>query len=224
MTPFLRYPSTPYLEAPDGIIVRSDKVLDAPECDALLAAELAVEEKVDGENLGLSVVSGQVRAQARGNYVELGGRHFRGLASWLGPRNERLRNALGAELTLFGEWCADAHSVPYDQLPDWLLIFDVYDSATGLFWSSWRRDAFVEELGLALVPRLATGRFGLDELHAMMGRSRLGSRPMEGLVVRAQDDDDVWRRAKLVRPGFKQAINEHWASRARIPNRLAVPA
>ncbi|WP_257945770.1 RNA ligase family protein, partial [Pseudomonas plecoglossicida] len=54
---------------------------------------------------------------------------------------------------LFGEWCAARHSLDYGTLPDWFLLFDVYDRSTGRFWSTVRRDALAAEAGLATVPR-----------------------------------------------------------------------
>ena len=222
MIDFLRYPSTPYLAAPDDLDVRSDKVLSDERCHRLLDGAIVVEEKIDGENLGLSLLDGEVRAQARGDYVDLGGRHFRGLASWLEPRRHRLTEDLPANLTLFGEWCADAHAVRYDRLPDWLLVFDVLDRDQGSFWSAERRNALVRGLGLTPVPQLAFGQFSMPNLLKLRdATSRVGSELMEGVVIRREAEGFLVDKAKLVRPGFSQAIGEHWQSARRTPNRLA---
>jgi ATP-dependent RNA circularization protein (DNA/RNA ligase family) len=216
---FVRFPRTPHLALLGPVEVREDKVMTPAEAEAFLAEEVVVEEKVDGENLGLSVVDGEIRAQSRGSYVELGGLSFRGLEAWLRPRAARLAEALGDDLVLFGEWCAVRHAVAYDALPDWLLVFDVYDRRAGRFRPLDDRDELAASLGLAVVPRLATGRFTLSELEAMIGRSRVGDVPMEGIVVRHVACAD--HRAKLVRPEFVEAIDEHWRSRPVVRNRLA---
>lgn len=219
MSEFVRFPRTPHLALLGDVDVRDDKVMSDQDADEFLQADLIVEEKVDGENLGLSVVDGEVAAQSRGSYVELGGASFRGLAAWLTPRASRIASELGRDLILFGEWCATRHSVPYDALPDWLLAFDVYDRRTESFWQLDERDLLADALALAHVPRLATGRFDMAALVGLMGPSRLGDTPMEGIVLRHAADPG--ERAKLVRPEFIEAIDTHWRSGPSEPNRLA---
>lgn len=223
MNAFVPFPSIPHLEA-SASAVRTDRILSAAAREELLSAPVVVEEKIDGENLGLSLVDGQLRAQARGDYVELGGRHFRGLDAWLRPRHDRLSEALAGDLMVFGEWCADVHSVRYDRLPDWLIVFDVYDRVEGSFWSAARRDELAGDLGLATAPRLFRGRVEHDVLRHLIGRSAFGDAPMEGIVLRQEDDDWTVRRAKRVRDAFTQGISEHWRRGPRRRNRLAIAA
>lgn len=221
MTEFVRFPSTPYLTRPPGVDVRDDKVLTEIERDEFLAQRLHVEEKVDGQNLGISRGDDGLRFQARGSYVQPGGRHFRGLATWIAPRHQRLTDALGDDLIIFGEWCAVQHSVYYNNLPDWFLVFDVYERTAGIFWDTDTRDALAEDLGLHTAPFLAAGHFDLDDLTELMGQSRLGCEQMEGVVARTLMADGPQRRAKFVRPEFVQQIDQHWMSRPQTMNRLA---
>src|SRR5690606_25371435 len=104
--------------------------------------------------------------------VHAGGRHFRGIESWIGPRARRIEAALGTDLLLFGEWCAVEHSVRYDALPDWFLLFDVYQRSAGCFWETALRDELARDLGLYVVPFVATGHFDLEGLHGLIGASR----------------------------------------------------
>jgi ATP-dependent RNA circularization protein (DNA/RNA ligase family) len=217
---FVRFPRTPHLTLLGELDVRDDKVLSPQAAKRFIQEDVVVEEKVDGENLGLSVDDGRVVAQSRGSYVEPGGASFRGLESWLRPRASRIANELGDDLILFGEWCAVRHTVPYDALPDWLLVFDVYDRRNRTFWPLEERDLLVDLLQLAHVPRLAVGRYDLAALEQLLGTSRLGNTPMEGLVLRHPRQPE--HRAKLVRPEFVQAIGEHWRSRPVQLNGLAV--
>ncbi|MFL5359007.1 RNA ligase family protein [Archangium sp.] len=212
---FFKFPHTPHLAWLSSAPARQDKVLSPPEVRDFLSAEVLVEEKVDGANLGLSVdPSGNLRAQNRGSF--LGTRaspQFQPLWPWLEARRERLVEALGQRLMLFGEWCFAVHSVRYDALPDWFLAFDVYDREAGRFWSAARRDALLDELGLSKVPELARGRFSLAEVQKLLGPSRLTHGSMEGLYLRRDHGGFLQARAKLVRPEFVQAIEEHWSSR-----------
>jgi hypothetical protein len=217
---FVRFPRTPHLSVDPEADIRDDKVLLPAEAQAFLSEEVIVEEKIDGENLGVSVVNGRLTAQSRGSYVELGGKSFRGLESWLRPRASRIATALGFDLILFGEWTAAKHSVFYDELPDWLLLFDVYDRRSEGFLSPDDRDSFAEALQLAVVPRLAVGVYGLPDLEGLLGKSRVGHQPMEGLVLRHSVHPDD--RAKLVRPNFLAGIDAHWRSAPTTMNRLAL--
>jgi ATP-dependent RNA circularization protein (DNA/RNA ligase family) len=194
----------------------------------LLAGEVTVEEKIDGANLGLSRDdAGDLAVQNRGAFLTraTAGEQFRPLWGWLRQRRHRLIDLLGENLIVFGEWCYARHSVVYTRLPDWFLVFDVYDRGEARFWSADRRDALAAEGGLACVPRIARGRFRLAELMAMIGDSRVGDAGMEGIVVRRDDHDWQIARAKLVRAAFVQAIDEHWSRRRLEPNQLVgVPA
>jgi hypothetical protein len=119
------------------------------------------------------------------------------------------------------EWCYAEHSVFYDSLPDWFLLFDVYDRGDGRFWSRLRRDEWAASAGVSTVPLLATGTFGLPALRKLLVRSRLGSARSEGVYLRWDDEGWLLARAKIVRPGWVMADDEHWWSRPLKINRLA---
>lgn len=225
-TDFFRFPSTPHLAwlAEDGM-PRDDKVLSPVEVQTLLSGEVVVEEKLDGANLGLSLsADGILRAQNRGQYLEqphVG--QFARLPSWLAQHEVGLRTVLREGLILFGEWCAARHSLDYGTLPDWFLLFDVYDRDNGRFWSTARRNALAAEAGLATVPRLLAGHVTLESLTQLVldmpSRYRAGL-PLEGVVVRRESADWCEARAKLVCPDFTQAIDTHWRKRTIEWNRV----
>lgn len=190
----------------------------------LLAHEVIVEEKVDGANLGLSVdESGELRAQNRGSYISRNSAapQFRTLFPWLAAHEISLINALSPNLILFGEWCYAVHSVRYSKLKDWFLAFDVYDRCRTEFWSASRRDDLARGLGIATVPLLARGRFDLGGLQGLLGQSKVGEGPAEGLYVRREEGGRLISRAKLVRPEFVQSMDEHWSKISLRVNKLA---
>ena len=223
---FFRFPTTPHLAwlAKDGV-PRDDKVLSPTEAQALLSGDVVVEEKLDGANLGLSLSpDGCVLAQNRGQYLSepyVG--QFARLPAWLAQHEVGLRAVLRPELMLFGEWCAARHSLDYNALPDWFLLFDVYDRSKRRFWSTSRRNALASEAGLFTVPLIASGHTTLVELKQLVmntsSRYRTGL-PLEGVVVRRESIDWCEARGKLVRPDFAQAIDTHWRKRAIEWNRV----
>lgn len=223
---FFRFPSTPHLSwLGQGDTPRDDKLLPPTEARALLAGDVSVEEKLDGANLGFSLApDGTLRAQNRGQYLEAPfAGQFARLPAWLAQHEEGLRAVLRPHLMLFGEWCAARHSLDYCALPDWFLLFDVYDRDCGRFWSTQRRNALAAQAGVATVPLLQQGRTNLAALERFVmeapSRYREGQ-PLEGVVVRRESKDWCEARAKLVHPDFTQAIERHWRSRAVEWNRV----
>ncbi len=224
MTDFFRFPHTPHLAWLGEGSPRDDKVLLPNEVTALLAGDVVVEEKLDGANVGLSLTpDGSLRAQNRGQYLvvpHVG--QFARLPSWLAQHGEGLRTVLQPNLILFGEWCAARHSLDYAALPDWFLLFDVYDRSAGRFWSSARRDALASRAGLVAVPQVLHGKTTVTALKQLVSLkpSHYREGPLEGIVIRRESPDWCEVRAKLVRPDFTQAIGTHWRQRSIEWNRI----
>jgi ATP-dependent RNA circularization protein (DNA/RNA ligase family) len=230
MVDFFRFPHTPHLAWLSKGEPRDDKVLSPDEAQSLLTYEVVVEEKLDGANLGFSLdAHRRVQAQNRGQYLHAPfAGQFARLADWLAQAGDRVELALlglaDAPVILFGEWCAARHSLGYDHLPDWFLLFDVYDKTQGRFWSVQRRNALAQTYGFATVPCLLTGQVSLDQLKSLLNEtsSRFRSGCLEGVVIRQDSNDWCQARAKLVRSDFTQAIEEHWSRRRVEWNRLAL--
>lgn len=224
MTDFFRFPQTPHLAWLGEGAPRDDKVLAADEVAALLAHDVVVEEKLDGANLGLSLdPEGGLRAQNRGQYLDAPhAGQFARLPMWLEQHGDALHNALQPHLILFGEWCAARHSLDYAALPDWFLLFDVYDRTAGRFWSVPRRNALASEAGLMTVPQLLRATTTVTDLKQMVAShpSHYREGVLEGVVVRSDSLDWCEARAKLVRSDFTQTIETHWRKRAIEWNRV----
>jgi hypothetical protein len=189
-----------------------------------LAAELIVEEKVDGANLGISIGSnGRLRAQSRGNYLAPGKSHaqWNPLWPWLAQRRATLEEGLQPGLILFGEWCYARHSVPYDALPDWFLAFDIFEARTRRFWSVTRRNKWLLGRNIVPVAELTRGKFQKNQIPSLLGPSQVGHVPMEGIYLRRETNGYLEGRAKVVSVAFKQQIEEHWTRRALVQNHLA---
>ncbi len=223
---FFRFPHTPHLAWLGASTPRDDKVLSPAEAQALLAGEVVVEEKLDGANLGFSLApDGTLRAQNRGQYLtEPHAGQFARLPAWLAQHGQALHDALTPALILFGEWCAARHSLDYTALPDWWLLFDVYDRSSNLFWSTARRDALAAATGWATVPQLARGTCTLAALRRQVSEtpSRYRGGPLEGMVIRRESALWCEARAKLVRADFTQTIDTHWRRRSLEWNRLGL--
>lgn len=224
MSEFFRFPHTPHIAWLASGTPRDDKVLSLDEVEKLLAGDVVIEEKLDGANLGFSLgPDGTLRVQSRGQYLlpPFTGQ-FAQLGKWMDVHQDGLFDTLTESLIVFGEWCAARHSLAYDQLPDWWLMFDVYDRDAKRFWSTARRNKLAVALGVSLVPCLYQGRVTMAQLKgwAFGETSRFRQGDAEGVVVRSEDAMWLQQRAKLVRANFTQAITQHWRHRVTEWNRV----
>lgn len=224
MPDFFRFPHTPHLAWLGEGVPRDDKVMSPDEVAALLAGDVLVEEKLDGANIGLSLApDGSLRAQNRGQYLaEPHAGQFARLPTWLTQHSEGLCSELKPHLILFGEWCAARHSLGYTALPDWFLLFDVYDRCTASFWSSSRRNALASSAGLVTVQQILQGKTTVSTLKQLVSNtpSHYRKGALEGVVIRRDSRESCESRAKLVRSDFTQAIDTHWHKRRIEWNRV----
>lgn len=212
-----KYPRTYHLPWSQGA-TDDDKMHTPAEVEAMFAGrEVVVTEKLDGENTTI-YSSGECHARS----VDSGAHESRSYVT------RRAREIAGCGLPrgwrILGENLYAQHSIPYDQLPDYFVVFGIANEDNiALSWDEvveWS-----ELLGMPHAPVLARGRWDARKVMAMYPfRSRFSSHVAEGYVVRtasafpmAAFDDHV---AKFVRRGHVQT-STHWMKQRVVPNRLA---
>lgn len=232
-----KYPRTPHLEG--SRLQPGDEDLSQIPFSALQGKHLVVEEKVDGANSAISFdTAGTLLLQSRGHYLTGGyrERHFNLMKQWARSHQDAFWAVLGTRYILYGEWLYAKHTVYYDKLPHFFLAFDVFDRQEGIFLSTGRRQALLQDLPIVSVPVLAEGTFQTkQELLSLLGPSnyisagkqealrltseQLGLDPdrqcretddtnlMEGLYLKWEADGQVVERLKFVRPSFTQTVD-----------------
>lgn len=182
-------------------------MLAAADADRWLHEPVVVEEKLDGANVCLWWDAGpQVASRGGQGTMDRAGQLGR-LRAWSAERAGALEVLLADGWALYGEWLWLRHGVAYDRLPDWLVALDLWHQDRG-FASLPERGRRCEEAGLALPPRLFSGVLGSREtLFGLLGSSKAGTWPAEGLMLRAADG----RRCKLVAREFARRTDEEWA-------------
>lgn len=194
MTPPPSYPRTPYLD-------------DEPSA-RWLGQPLLVEEKLDGANVAVWWTPSGPQAMSRGgpDAMDRAGQLGR-LRAWVVERYEAVTTTCARGSVIYGEWLWMRHRVPYDALPDLLVVLDLWHAETGFAVPS-ERDSRCRTVGLVTPPLVARDVVlrSVDEARGLIARSAWGPEPMEGVVLRAADG----RRAKVVRPGFEQRSDEEW--------------
>jgi atypical dual specificity phosphatase len=175
-----------------------------------------VEEKVDGANMGISIVDYKVVFQNRSHYINSKyHEQFRSLDTWTHAHRDDVFAILEPDRhILYGEWLYAKHSIPYERLPGLFVAFDIYDQFECRFWSRERVSAALEGTSIPLVPLMAHRTFKTaGELAALtQQQSRFYDGRVEGVYLRICDDDYLTQRGKIVRTDFL-AGNKHWSAR-----------
>jgi len=206
----VKYPRTRHLPHSPG--VGSDD-LRLSDLSALVAGEVVVTEKMDGENT--TIGPGYVHARSLDSTAHESRTRVRALAG-------RIGHEIPAGMRVCGENLYARHSIGYDRLAAHFLVFNIWQDDVCLDWDGTQE--WADLLGLHCVPELYRGEFpGLDGLTALW-RAVRDRQPSEGYVVRTTHafnrDQFGTHLAKWVRSGHVQT-GQHWMTSTLTPNRVA---
>ena len=121
---------------------------------------------------------------------------------------------------VYAELLRCVHTIKYDQLPDWVCVFGIWDTRKAEYLPWKAVQSHCEEWALSTVPHIVTGHLEKNELTGFIPNPSLyGSTKAEGIVV--------WNyrqqiRGKIVRPEFMKQIDEddHWTKYNSVHNSL----
>lgn len=211
-----KYPRTLHLPFSPGRS-EDDKVLDTVE--HLLDRHLVVLEKVDGGNA--CFVNSGVYARTHGSIAK---------HPAFGPVKAiwaSVRHQIPDGWSIFGEACYAKHSIAYNALPSFFLVFGIRLDVdnTWLSWANVKKHCKI--LGLETVPELWTGwvENEKDLRHIVTESLALGSvcggEDIEGIVIRDANHFSSFQDsvAKWVRESHVKTSN-HWDKQPIVPNRL----
>jgi hypothetical protein len=212
---YFRTPHLPY--SPGG--TNDDKRVAN---DRHLTGEIVITEKMDGSNVCLT--RDHLFARSHG--------HAPTHASFdlLKALHAQAKGWMGEGVSYFGEWCLAKHSIAYNELPSYFLLFGVRDDKTNA-WLPWSDVVFLANYhSLNTVPVLWSGRQVraveplIEDLLEQHPSGMCGADPeIEGVVVRRtggfHQDDAAANIAKWVRADHVQT-DTHWKKNAIVKNRL----
>lgn len=188
-----------------------------PEIESLFAGrEVVVTEKLDGENTTL-YADGYTHARS------LDSKSHRS-RDWVRRLAQRVAaEGLPPALRICGENLYARHSIAYQALESYFLVFGIYEGSRCLSWDETR--SWCELLDLHTAPVLYRGLWNEAKVRACWsGRSTASpGDAQEGYVVRLADsfaaEDFSSSVAKMVRQGHVQTA-DHWMYEAVVPNGL----
>ena len=201
------YPKIPHLVPGRG--TSDDRVLDDDEARTLLSKPVLVEEKLDGANVVVWLADTRIDCALRsGPGGRDRARQLGPLRAWLSERTDELRELLAGR-ALYAEWLYLTHRIPYDRLPAYLVGLDLW-SPDGGFVSPMERNGLLAAAGLPAPPELDRCVLGSATVaEGLIGKSRFGDEPMEGVVIRTVDGSEP-RIAKILRARFAPLPDGVW--------------
>ena len=186
----------------------------------LLGVELVITEKCDGSNLTYTRKNVFSRSHA--------GPPSHPSFDLAKATHGQIGYLIAEGLSVFCEYCYAIHSIEYEGLPDYSLVFGVRDDVRNVWWDWDMVVVQASDLGLPTVPVLFRGVVGSErELEALTtalaGEPSAFGGAREGVVVRLAgefpDDRFAQSLAKWVRSDHV-TTDEHWLHQAIRPQRL----
>jgi hypothetical protein len=206
---YRKYPRTFHFPFSEGVS-SDDKIQDNL---SLLKDDIVISLKLDGENTNLY-----------NDYI-----HARSLDSrnhpsrdWVKKFHAEIKHNIPENFRICGENLYAKHSIYYDNLPSYFLVFSIWDGDTCLSWDD--TIEYSKLLNLKLVPVIFNGKFeGSVEDFQRFLKESLDTEGNEGYVVRRRDSFSInefpTSVIKYVRKNHVQTDN-HWMSQKIIPNKL----
>lgn len=196
-----------------------DKRMKDTSC--LLGVDLVITEKMDGSNVCMETGACFSRSHSGSpNHPSFDA--FKQLHSTVKFR-------IPEYLQIFGEWCFALHSISYDKLPGYFLVFGVRDLRT-MTWAAWEEvDMWATELDCPTVPILFRGTLDKEEqlkdtTEALASLPSVCGGLREGVVARVSREfsnvEFPTCVAKLVRKDHVQTT-EHWTKQEIVRNKIA---
>jgi len=209
MTKLYKYPRTFHLPWSPGR-TSDDRVLSS--IDGFVGQQVVVTEKMDGECTTMYHDHVHARSLDSGHHPS---------RSWLKGLHSQVAYKIPEGWRICGENLFAKHSILYDKLPSYFLVFSIWNERNVcLPWEATRDKA--PELGLSCVPELYKWLWDEEAVkQCWTGKSQFGPE-QEGYVVRFIEgfayEEFPHRIAKYVRQGHVQT-DENWMNQPVVRNK-----
>lgn len=212
---------------------RDDLIATEAEAAVLFRGNpVHVTEKVDGANIGITVINGEPLIRNRNHVLRkshaartAAKAQFNPVWNWF-YENVGLFEALAGhgQLSVYGEWLLAVHTIKYDSLPDFFAAFDLWDQETRTWLDPFKAERILHECGFPTVPFLVDRVDDPKQLESMMDHrlSKFASYALrEGIYLKLGNGERLTHRFKMVRTGF--IAGEHWSKQEITKNRKLKP-
>lgn len=207
MRNYFKYPGTPHLPWSEGFTGDDIRLADITHLEKL--SHVIVTEKLDGENFTMYNDYAHARS-IDSKYHES--------RNWVKRLHSQISYQIPEGVRICGENLYAKHSIYYDSLPAYFLVFSIWENDLCLSWQDTMN--LCKELNLYPVPVLYEGRWEEEEIRNCLKEKSMFGKEQEGYVVRNSDSFklDAFKTniAKYVRKGHVQDNAKHWMQSFKI--------
>ncbi len=211
MKVFRKYEKTYRIEMP-GYPIKGKYHLAKKVEEKLFKGECLITEKTDGANTGIFKKDGKISLQKKGDIVDYSHPQFSYFQNeWYFNNIEKIKK-LPDNIVVYGELLRCVHTVYYDKLSDWWLVFDIYDLKQKNYLEWEEVVKICKTAGLHTVPLIYKGKLKKDDLLKYVPTVSKFGDIAEGIVVKNYEQQV---RGKFVKPEFIKAIDNDtfWRNR-----------
>ena len=207
-SPKTKYPRTLHFEFSPGLS-RDD--LRIASTSGFEDEEVILAIKMDGENTTMSRDYVHARSLDSANHPS---------RNWIRALHGQIAHEIPEGMMICGENLYAQHSLRYENLPTYFLVFNIWENGRRLSWDD--TCSYAEMLGLTTVPLLYRGAYDAEKIRDIC--TGLDPDAYEGAVLQVTRSirASEWKKtsAKYVRAGHVQT-EKSWMAGPVIPNRLA---
>jgi ATP-dependent RNA circularization protein (DNA/RNA ligase family) len=199
--------------------------LSDSEVKTLLAGKVVVEEKLDGANVGIIRHKRGFHLQKRGSLVgQSEHSQFQYFHHWAHQLKYENIMSMPVGTIVYGELLYAVHTIYYDNLPDYVIMFDVWNGKKYLDEN--KKYTFIDDHGFEHAPIVAYDYFTREDLNCLMPVASAYGEIAEGIVVKRYSRKGEYFRGKVVKPQFIKEMEEsdHWTHKQIRRNKLCTIA
>lgn len=193
---------------------KTDCVATAAEVGVVFTNTVAIEEKIDGSSVGMTWHNGHPLIRNRDHILNKGyvkqtaaKKQFASVWTWFYENENKFKSLSDiGPYSVYGEWCVAQHGIPYLNLPDWFIAYDIYNYEKDYFLSPPNARELLCSLGFKMPQLHLMGHFdgGYEELEQFangISPYALGHK-VEGIYLKVYDEKQITHRFKMVREDF----------------------
>ena len=202
----------------DSINVKGKHYLYPEEEKKLFNDRVHVFEKVDGANVAIyKNADGKIFLQKRGSHIDNGHKQYIFFQNWCYEHYDMMK-IIPNNFIVYGELMRCKHSIYYDKLSDWFLVFDIYDLGDENYYSWKDVELFCRLTGFTHVPLIYEGYITHKNqiINLIPKESKYGD-IAEGLVIKNYKNGMY---GKIVKEEFIKMIDIFWRNKPITYNRL----
>ena len=207
MRQWREYEKTYRIQVPQFQIPHGKFSLSHKEVQRLLTGYIVITEKMDGADTGIYKRKDKFFLQKRRGNTDDSHEQFKFFKNqWMHDNYEKIES-LPENTVTYGELMRCVHSIYYDKLPDWFLVFDIYDLNKERYLTWIEVVMICEKVGLSTVPYIgcADQKLSTHDLGLLVPKESKYGDTAEGIVIKNYKKQV---RGKIVKPEFVKTVDD----------------